>query len=210
MITPPQPRRTRPGRAAPGEAGERDDVEADLFLLALDVERGEGAVGAEAGVVHQELEVAVVRHRALDLAQRGGIGQVGRHRLGAHPVRVLHRLGERLELAAVARHQAQVVAVARQPPREGGADADRRAGHPGVAAAGAGGLTHGRRSSGRRGAEARGGGPLAVATPHHLTSDAPYRGRRRASSMRKRSKEGRVCVFNCALDDATLRVLARR
>ena len=110
------------------EAHERDDVETHLALLALDVELGEAADGAEAGVVHEQVGRALV-HLRLDAREVGGIGEIGGERARLDAALAGEALGERVQPLGVARHQHEVVVVAREPLREGAADAGRSARH---------------------------------------------------------------------------------
>jgi hypothetical protein len=121
-----------PGERRAGQPRQRHDVQPDLVLLAVHVERGERAVGAEPCVVDQQVEVAVGRQRVFHLSQGRRFGEIGRHRVDAHAVGIVQLAGELRELLAVARHKGEIVAVAREPPGECGADADGTAGDPGA------------------------------------------------------------------------------
>ena len=62
-----------------GESQQRDDVELDLVDLAVDVELGEAAVGAEPGVVHEEVDrvIDVGEARSTTAATPSSVKQVG-------------------------------------------------------------------------------------------------------------------------------------
>ena len=58
-MTPPRPRSTMPAERGVGEPHEREHVELDLLLLALDRQSAKWPDGAEARVVHEQVDRAV-------------------------------------------------------------------------------------------------------------------------------------------------------
>ena len=103
---------------------QRHDVESHLLALALGVELPQAPEGPVAGVVAQPgHEAPGLAQLAEQLLALGGVGQVGRPRVGAPELG-----GERLQPVAPAGDERDMVAAARQLARQLGADAGRRAG----------------------------------------------------------------------------------
>src|SRR5581483_4678578 len=124
----PAPPREHPRQQQLGQVGERHDVHLQQLQLGAQVRRRERPRGAEPRVVHEHVdrEPHLLRRRD-DLFGRLRRGEIRPDRPAADAVPPGKLPPQRFEPVRAARHQHQIVAVAREQPRQLEPDPARRA-----------------------------------------------------------------------------------
>ncbi len=124
--------REHAGQKGVREGDEDVHVHGDLIVFALGLERLEAAVGPEAGVVHEQVDVrAEAGNARSDARRRAGLGQVDDEHVRALGPGGAHADSEFVEPFPAPGDQNQVVAASGQLQGEFVADPRRRAGDEG-------------------------------------------------------------------------------